>query len=75
MAINLNGLTDLKVVPVGNKSRHIFCRKIVIKKEGINNEYTCNNTRLRKEMESMKFTSINDSIKELYAWYEFNKNR
>jgi UDP-glucose 4-epimerase len=47
--------------------------KIIIKKKGMNKEYTCDNSRLMKEIPSLKFTPIEKSIRELYAWYEKNK--
>jgi GDP-L-fucose synthase len=51
--------------------------EIKIKKKGMNKEYTCNNARLMKEMSekmtSFKFTPIEQSLKELYAWYNANK--
>lgn len=47
--------------------------KIIIKKKGLNNEYSCNNTRLTKELGDFKFTAFNDYMAELYDWYINNK--
>jgi GDP-L-fucose synthase len=47
--------------------------KIKINKKGMNSEYTCDNSRLMKEMPSFKFTPIEESLRELYAWYKANK--
>lgn len=44
--------------------------KVIVKKPGLGNEYTCNNTRLIKEIRDIKFTDINKSIRNLYKWYE-----
>ena len=44
--------------------------KIVIKNEGLNNEYSCNNKRLMNELKRFKFRSFDQSLKELYGWYK-----
>lgn len=45
--------------------------KIIVKDKGLNNEYSCDNQRLIKELDpSFKFTEINESIKNLFNWYE-----
>lgn len=44
--------------------------KIIIRKRGLNNEYTCNNDRLKREMPALKFTDFDRSILELYTWYK-----
>lgn len=66
--INLKSLAQKVNLIADNKS------KIVIKKQGLNNEYSSNNKKLIKELNDFKFTSIDKSIKELYAWYKENKN-
>ncbi len=43
---------------------------IAIKTPGWNREYTCDNSRLMREMPDLKFTPLDTSIKELYNWYE-----
>lgn len=48
--------------------------KIIIKKKGLNDEYTCDNSRLRKELKGFKFTQIDDYLRELYLWYKENKD-
>jgi GDP-L-fucose synthase len=37
-------------------------------------EYSGDNSLLRKEIPSLQFTPIESSVKELYDWYESNKN-
>lgn len=54
---------------VNNKS------KIIFKKNGLNNEYSCNNKRLVNELGDFKFTSIDNSLQEMYKWYKENKNK
>jgi|SRR3989304_6420637 len=48
--------------------------KITIKKKGLNNEYTCNNSRLKKEIKDIKFTDFKLSVDLLYTWYKKIKN-
>lgn len=43
---------------------------IVVDKSGLANEYTCDTTRLRKEMPDLKFTPFTDSVTELFAYYK-----
>lgn len=44
--------------------------KIIIKKKGLNNEYTCNNSLLLKEIPNLRFTDFKNSVEELYSWYK-----
>lgn len=43
--------------------------KIIIRRKGLNKEYTASNTRLTKEIKGFKFTSIEEGISDLYKWY------
>ena len=43
---------------------------IIIKKNGLNKEYTCDNSRLVREIKNQRFTNIEEAIKELYLWYK-----
>jgi nucleoside-diphosphate-sugar epimerase len=43
--------------------------KIVVKNKGLNNEYSCDNSRLTREINKLQFTDIRESVKELYKWY------
>lgn len=47
---------------------------IYVCEEGLGNEYTANNYRLLDELKDFKYTSIEESIKELYKWYLENEN-
>ena len=42
---------------------------VVIKKEGLNREYTCDSSRLKQEIPDLEFTSIEDGIKDLFSYY------
>lgn len=48
--------------------------KILVQKPGLNKEYTCNNSRLMKEISNFRFTDFDKSLKELYVWYKNNMN-
>lgn len=45
---------------------------IIIKKNGLNYEYTADNKRLINEIGDLNFTHIEEGIKRLYCWYENN---
>jgi GDP-L-fucose synthase len=42
---------------------------IKIKKKGINNEYSCNISKLKNEIPALTFTDFDSSVKDLYLWY------
>lgn len=44
-------------------------REIIVKKSGVNNEYTCNSSRLLSELKGFTFTPLESSLKRLYLWY------
>jgi len=59
-----------KIIKIsGKKSR------IIIKNNGFNNEYTCNNERLVNKIKSIKFLEFEVSLKILYKWYKTNGKR
>lgn len=47
---------------------------IQIAQKGFGLEYSGNNQRLRNEYVDLKFTSIEESVKQLYDWYFAHKN-
>lgn len=65
--INLNKIVKIINKIADNKS------DIIIAKKGLNNEYTCSNERLIKEIPGFTFTKMENSIKDLYEWYKKNK--
>ena len=62
-------LTIAKIINRMSKSK----TRIIIKNKGLNNEYTCNNNRLLKEMKAIEFTKIDIAIKKLFNYYEKQK--
>jgi len=62
LAIKINSIANKKV-------------KIIIKREGIGNEYTGNNQRLVSEFKGFEFTGINVAILQLYRWYLKKRNK
>jgi GDP-L-fucose synthase len=65
--INLKTITKIINEIADHKS------EVIIAKKGLNNEYTCSNKRLVAEIPDFKFTTMEDSIKDLYQWYNANK--
>ena len=59
-----------KIIKISGKKLNIE-----IKTEGIGREYSGDNTLLLQELGDFKFSSLDDSIEELYRWYEKNKQR
>jgi GDP-L-fucose synthase len=47
---------------------------IIVKQEGMGREYSGSNARLLEEIGQFNFTDLRQSIKELYGWYEENKD-
>ncbi len=47
---------------------------IVVAQEGLGMEYSGDNTLLRNEIPGLHFTPIEQSVRELYNWYETNIN-
>jgi len=43
---------------------------IQIAQEGLNNEYTCDITRLKEEFPEIKYTALEEAIKDLIEYYE-----
>ncbi len=48
--------------------------EIIINTEGLNNEYTCDNSRLLSEISDLTFANFEDSIRDLYNWYKSKKH-
>jgi len=47
--------------------------KIKIEQTDLGKEYSGDNALLLKELKEFKFTSIDNSLKNLYGWYDKNK--
>lgn len=68
-SIDLYSLAKLVVATSGKKL------DIVVAREGLGREYSGDNKRLIAEMGGYAFRPFEDAIKELYHWYEANKER
>ena len=62
--IDLLTLANIVNEIAGSRSDIIVCN------EGLANEYTAVNRRMREEFPNLKYTDIRDSIKQLYSWYQ-----
>jgi UDP-glucose 4-epimerase len=49
--------------------------RIIIKKRGYANEYTCDIKKLQKELGKYVFTNIDEALQELYLWFVKNKKQ
>lgn len=70
---NIGTGQKIDLLTIANLINDIAGRRseIIIKNEGLNNEYTCNNERLLNDLDvGFRFTKIDKSIKNLYHWYE-----
>jgi len=47
----------------------------IINKPGFDKEYSCDNTRLMKELGDFQFTPIEEAIKELSQYYKENLDK
>ena len=72
---NIGNGQHYDLLTIANKIKKIFGKdfRINVKKDGMNKEYTCDNSALIKELNGFKFTEIDDSIQTLYKWYLDNK--
>lgn len=60
---------------LAEKIVNISCKKlnVLIENEGLGQEYSGDNSLLLREIKDYKFTSIDESLKKLYEWYNLNK--
>ncbi len=67
----------IDLVTIANKINEISKKpsKIIVKNVGLNNEYSADNKRIKKELGNFKFTSFDSALKELYGWYKANIDR
>lgn len=62
---------DFSLLEIAEKIKKLSGKDlpILIKKSGQANEYTCNNSRLLKELGDFQFTDMEQSLKVLLDWY------
>jgi len=72
---NVGAEKHIELVEIADKIRRISKKnfQIKIKMSGMNKEYTCDNSRLSKEIKNFKFTDIDKAINLFYDWYLENK--
>ena len=49
-----------------------FESEIIVEKEGLNKEFSCNNERLMNEIGDFEFTPIDEAIRKMYDYYKEN---
>jgi len=71
---NIGTGKKIDILSIAKKINDISDKKsqIVVKKPGLNSEYSCDNTRLMKELGNFRFTPFDDSLYSLYKWYKQN---
>lgn len=72
---NIGRGEKIDLISIANLINNLSQKKseIIVKESGSKREYTCNNKRLKKELGNFSFTPFENSIKELYSWYESRK--
>jgi len=72
---NIGTGKSIDIKSIAKKINEIADKKseVIIKNKGLNNEYTCDNSRLLSEIKGFKFADLDSNIQELYAWYTENK--
>lgn len=66
-AIDLKSIAE-KIIKISGKKLDI-----IIKNNGLGREYSGDNLLLLEELNGFKFTPIDDSVRDLYNWYDSNK--
>ena len=71
---NIGTGKKIDILTIANKINGIAEKKskITVKNKGLNNEYTCDNSRLKNELKKFEFTDFDKALKELYDWYKNN---
>ncbi|MEK7178035.1 MAG: NAD(P)-dependent oxidoreductase, partial [Patescibacteria group bacterium] len=69
---NIGTGKKIDLLTIANKINKIADKKskIIIKNKGLNNEYTCDNSRLKEELKKFSFTNFDKALVELYNWYK-----
>lgn len=69
---NIGTGKKIDILTIAKKINEISKKKskIIIKNTGLNNEYTCDNSRIKKELKKFAFTDFDKSLSELYNWYK-----
>lgn len=72
---NVGSGKSISMLSISKQINQIAKRKskIIIRNKGLNHEYTCNNSRLIKELRKFEFTNFDIALHKLYTWYQENK--
>jgi GDP-L-fucose synthase len=72
---NIGTGKPINLVSIAKKINEITDTKtaITVNSKELNNEYSCDNSRLLSEMQGFIFTDFDSSLKELFTWYKDNK--
>lgn len=67
---------QIDLLTIAKRVIEITGKKLEIKiaQKGFKDEYTCDNSRLMNELGHFTFTDFNETLKQLYAWYESRKS-
>lgn len=76
-AYNITPDNSIELLQLASLVRNISGKDlpIMVAEEGMGVEYSGDNSRLRREMPELRFTAIEEAVKELYTWYELNIDR
>lgn len=71
---NIGSGVAINLLTIAEKINNIADHKsdIIVRKSGLNNEYTCDNSRLMEEMNHFVFADFDLSLQSLYLWYKKN---
>lgn len=74
---NIGTGKPINLFTIAQKINKVSANKseIIISEKGFKNEYTCNNQRLLSEIEGFNFSSFDQSLIAMIAWYKKNLNR
>ena len=74
---NITPENSIELLEVAKTIRTISGKNndIIIAKEGMNLEYSGDNSRLKSEMQKVTFTPMGKSTEILYHWYQQNKSK
>jgi UDP-glucose 4-epimerase len=75
-SFNITPDYSIELLKIAELVKSISQKDIEIKvaQDGFGMEYSGDNSLLKKEIPNLQFTSIENSVNELYSWYLHNKN-
>lgn len=69
---NIGRGVKIDILTIAHKINNIAEKKskIIVKRPGLNKEYTCDNKRLKSELKKFAFSDFDQSLLDLYNWYK-----